>query len=322
MAHGPDDVLSVLLLARWGHLGPKGADVPIDIAPLFETVEDLQNAAPIMQGLLGDERYRKHLKGRDDHQIIMLGYADSNQDGGMVSACWTLHTAQQSLIDTLAAFGIRLTLFHGRGGTISRSGGRLHDAVLAAPPGAVSGRLRMKEEGEVINAKYGLRGIAMRTLEQTLSSLLWVTAHTPEPQSREAHWHTVMQEIALASREAYKRLVHDSADFDAYFRATTPIDVLERLGIGVQQGTDDVALPKLGTAQWEFAWTQNRGLLPTSRKCSRSGRSRASSSPTSKSRSRRRISRLPRGTHSLLDRCTNATSRSFAPSMRARSRSC
>jgi phosphoenolpyruvate carboxylase len=180
----------------------------------------------------------------------------------MVSACWTLHTAQQSLIDTLAAFGIRLTLFHGRGGTISRSGGRLHDAVLAAPPGAVSGRLRMKEEGEVINAKYGLRGIAMRTLEQTLSSLLWVTAHTPEPQSREAHWHTVMQEIALASREAYKRLVHDSADFDAYFRATTPIDVLERLGIGVQQGTDDVALPKLGTAQWEFAWTQNRGLLP------------------------------------------------------------
>jgi phosphoenolpyruvate carboxylase len=264
MAHGPDDVLSVLLLARWGHLGPKGVEIPIDIAPLFETVEDLQNAAPIMRRLLSDEFYRKHLRGRDDHQMIMIGYADSNQDGGMVSACWTLHKAQQALIETLAEFGVRLTLFHGRGGTISRSGGRLHDAVLAAPFGAVSGRLRMKEEGEIINAKYGLRGIAMRTLEQTLSSLLWITAKPPQPREREQHWQVVMQEIALASREAYRQLVNDSAEFEAYFRAATPIDVLERLGIGKNDGAEaaEGAPPKLGTAQWEFAWTQNRGLLP------------------------------------------------------------
>jgi phosphoenolpyruvate carboxylase len=181
----------------------------------------------------------------------------------MVSACWTLQKAQQALIETLAEFGIHLTLFHGRGGTISRSGGRLHDAVLAAPRGAATGRLRMTEQGEILNAKYGLRGIAMRTLEQTLSALLWINANPPQSREREDQWQAVMEEIATASRSMYKQLVHDSPDFEEYFRAATPIDVLERLGIGsdkVVAGSDDA--PALSAAQWDFAWTQNRGLLP------------------------------------------------------------
>jgi phosphoenolpyruvate carboxylase len=263
MTHGPDDVLSVLLLARWGHLGPKGTDVPIDIAPFFETVEDLQNSGKIMRGLLRDELYRKHVEGRGSQQVIMIGYADSHQDGGMVSACWTLQTAQQALVGVLRELGIRLTLFHGRGGTISRSTGRLHDAVLAAPVGAVSGRLRMTEQGEIVNAKYGLRAIAMRTLEQTLSSLLWVTANPPLAHEREGHWQKVMNEIAVASREAYRDLMDDSAEFDAYVRSATPLDVLERLGIGMGKAREDGAdVGRLNAAQWEFAWTQNRGLLP------------------------------------------------------------
>jgi phosphoenolpyruvate carboxylase len=263
MTHGPDDVLSVLLLARWGHLGPKGTDVPIDIAPFFETVEDLQNSGTIMRRLLRDELYREHLEGRGNQQMIMIGYADSHQDGGMVSACWTLQTAQQTLVGVLRELGIRLALFHGRGGTISRSTGRLHDAVLAAPVGAVSGRLRMTEQGEIVNAKYGLRAIAMRTLEQTLSSLLWVTANPPQAHEREGHWQKLMNEIAVASRDAYRELRDDSAEFETYVRAATPLDVLERLGIGMGRAREDGAdVGRLNAAQWEFAWTQNRGLLP------------------------------------------------------------
>lgn len=262
MAHGLDDVLSVLLLARWGHLGPKGGGVPLDIAPLFETAEDLSNAAGIMAGLLQDQRYRAHLKARGDHQMVMIGYSDSNQDGGMVSACWTLHRAQQALVPVAGRFGVRLTLFHGRGGTISR-GARLHDAVLAAPSGAVAHRLRVTEQGEMINAKYGLRGIAMRTLEQTLSSLLFVTARPPPPDPREERWQQMMQLIADESLKSYRRLVHECRDFDRYFRDATPIDVIEWLGIGTRASRDDSgAVEDLPAGAWEFAWSQNRCLIP------------------------------------------------------------
>ncbi len=263
MAHGPDDVLSVLLLARWGDLGAKGREIPIDIAPFFETVADLDKAAEIMARLLNDERYRKHLRDRGDHQIVMVGYSKSNQDGGIVSASWSLHKAQRALEETSARFGVRLTIFHGRGGTISRGTGRMHDAVRAAPRGVVDGHLRLSEQGETINAKYGLRGIAMRSLEQTLSSVLAVTAAPPEPDPREAGWHEMMETIAGESRAAYQALVYDSGEFNRYFRDATPIDVIERLGIGMKASPDvEQDLVDLAATPWEFAWTQNRCLLP------------------------------------------------------------
>jgi phosphoenolpyruvate carboxylase len=263
MAHGADDVLSVLLLAKWGHLGPKGADVPLDIAPLFETVEDVERAAEIMDKLLADERYRAHLRGRGDHQIVMLGYFDSHRDGGVAGARWSLQKAQQALVDTLARHGVGLTIFHGRGGTISRSGGRLPEAVLAAPPGAIAGRLRMTEQGETINSKYGLRGIAMRSLEQTVSSVLLVTARPPRTPAAQPRWDAVMEDIAAASRSAYQTLLHESGDFMAYFRAAAPIDVIERIGSKSERAEHVGALAEEPrAAQWLFAWTQNRGLLP------------------------------------------------------------
>jgi phosphoenolpyruvate carboxylase len=264
MAHGADDVLSVLLLARWGQLGPKGGAIPLDIVPLFETVEDLDNSSRIMEKLLADERYRRHLSQRGDQQMIMVGYSDSNKDGGLVAARWTLQKAQQGLVETMDRLGVRLTLFHGRGGTVSRGGGRLHEAVLASPSGAVAGRLRMTEQGETINAKYGLRGIAMRSLEQMLSSLLWVSATSAPNRPLEPRWRSIMQAIADQSREHYKRFVYDSPDFVDYFRKATPIDVIERQGFGsrpVARG-DSADIQDLRAIPWVFAWTQNRCLLP------------------------------------------------------------
>jgi phosphoenolpyruvate carboxylase len=265
MAHGADDVLSVLLLAKWGNLGAKGAASPIDIAPLFETTEDLEKAPQIMQRLLADERYRQHLRDRGDRQIVMIGYSDSNKDGGVVAARWSLQKAQSALVSTIARHGVKLTIFHGRGGTISRAGGRVHEAVLAAPPGAIAGRLRMTEQGEAINNKYGLRGIAIRSLEQTLSSVLLVTARPPNPHASASRWEAIMEDIASVSREAYKRLVYDSAEFAEYFRAATPIDVIERIGFSplapdTALGTDRI--DDLRAVPWVFAWTQNRCLLP------------------------------------------------------------
>jgi phosphoenolpyruvate carboxylase len=264
MAHGADDVLSVLLLAKWGNLGIKGAPTPLDIAPLFETVEDLERAPQIMERLLADDRYRKHLRDRGDAQIVMLGYFDSNRDGGVFAARWSLQKAQSALVRTMAQHGIKLTIFHGRGGTISRAGGRVHEAVLAAPSGAIAGRLRMTEQGEAINSKYGLRGIAIRSLEQTLSAVLLVTARPPEAHPSEARWESIMEEIAAASREAYKGLVYDSPEFTEYFRAATPIDVIER--IGFDAGNIDAGaagrVDHSRAVPWAFAWTQNRLLLP------------------------------------------------------------
>jgi phosphoenolpyruvate carboxylase len=264
MAHGVDDVLSVLLLAKWGDLGPKGQAVPLDIAPLFETGEDVERAPKIMDKLLCDKVYREHLRSRGDRQIVMLGYSDSHRDGGVVAARWSLQKAEQALVAITRQHGVALTVFHGRGSTVSRSGGALHEAILAAPPGAIDGRLRMTEQGENINTKYGLRGIAIRTLEQTLSAVLLVTLRPPAVNAAEARWHAIMEEIAAASRAAYQTLLSDPADFMEYFRAATPFDVIERITSKSERaehvGQADV---EQRVAPWTFAWTQTRCLLPS-----------------------------------------------------------
>ena len=264
MAHGPDDVLSVLLLARWGHLGTKGAAVPIDIAPLFETVEDVERAPEIMDKLLADPRYREHLRGRADRQIVMLGYADSHRDGGFAAARWSLHVAQEAIVQTAARHGVELTLFHGRGATLSRSAGQLYEAVLAAPHGSIAGRLRITEQGETINAKYGLRGIAIRSIEQMLSAVLLVTARPPRAHPSEPRWHVIMNDIAAASRGAYQSVLYESGDFMSYFRAATPIDVIERIGSTSERAEHlGESSEEPHAMLWTFAWTQSRCLLPS-----------------------------------------------------------
>ncbi len=263
MAQGADDVLSVLLLARWAGLCDESGAVPLDVAPLFETVDDLAEGPAVLAELLDDPVYRRHLDSRARRQMVMIGYSDSNKDSGIAAARWALQQAQEQLVAVAEQRRLDLTLFHGRGGTISRGGGKTHTAVLAAPKGAVRGRLRVTEQGEIINAKYGLRGIAIRTFEQAASSVATATlldGGEPPPQQ----WRDIMDLVSEESRRAYRALVHEDPDFYGYFRQATPIDVIERMNIGSRppsrrkmQGIRDLrAIP------WVFAWTQTRAILP------------------------------------------------------------
>ena len=263
MSQGPDDVLSVLLLARWGGLVNDGGEVPLDVAPLFETVPDLKASRSIMGGLLPDAGYGRHLDQRQRRQIVMIGYSDSNKDAGIASARWALQRAETELVQIANRNEVDLTLFHGRGGTISRGGGKTHVAVLAAPPGSVNGRLRVTEQGEIINAKYGLRGIAIRTLEQAAGSVALATHGEPRGEAR-PEWIAAMEQIAEASRRAYRGLVYEDADFYGYFRQATPIDVIERMNIGSRPASrrSGSGIQDLRAIPWVFSWTQNRHVLP------------------------------------------------------------
>ncbi len=264
MTQGADDILAVLLLAQWGELHNRRGHVPLDIAPLLETVDDLKSGPQIVQSLLSVDLYREHLARRENQQMIMIGYSDSNKDGGLASARWALQNAQIALAETAVAENIELTLFHGRGGTISRGGSKTHVAVLGAPPGTVNGRLRVTEQGEIINEKYGLRGIALRTLEQVTGSVALATAMPNHRGNDMPKWHEMMDVIGEESRRAYRKLVYDNPEFNDYFRLATPIDLIERMRIGSrpssrrsQSGVEDLrAIP------WVFSWTQARCMLP------------------------------------------------------------
>jgi phosphoenolpyruvate carboxylase len=264
MTQGADDILSVILLAQWSELHNKRGDVPVDIAPLLETVDDLRNGPDILESLLATDLYRKHLKRRDNRQIIMIGYSDSNKDGGLASARWALQNAQEVIVAAADKEGIEITLFHGRGGTVSRGGSKTHVAVMGAPPGTVNGRLRVTEQGEIINEKYGLRGIALRTLEQMTGSVALATALPRHRGNDKAEWHEMMDVIANEGRRAYRKLIYETPNFYDYFRKATPIDLIERMRIGSrpssrrrQSGIEDLrAIP------WVFSWTQARFVLP------------------------------------------------------------
>ena len=264
MTQGADDILSVILLAQWGELHNKRGDVPLDIAPLLETVDDLQNGPAILESLLSSDLYRKHLKRRDDRQMIMIGYSDSNKDGGLASARWALQNAQEIIVDAAEAQGIELTLFHGRGGTVSRGGSKTHVAVMGAPPGTIKGRLRVTEQGEIINEKYGLRGIALRTLEQTTGSVALATAMPRHRGNDRKEWRQMMDVIADESRRSYRKLIYETPNFYDYFRKATPIDLIERMQIGSRPASRrrQSGIGDLRAIPWVFSWTQARFVLP------------------------------------------------------------
>lgn len=263
MAQAADDVLSVLWLADQVGLRGEDGQIPLDVAPLFETVDDLRNAADVMQGLFADPAYRSHLAARGDRQIIMVGYSDSNKDGGLAAARWALYQAQSRLAEVCDAAGVSLTIFHGRGGTTSRGGGKTHRAVLASPAGTVQNRLRVTEQGEMINAKYGLRGIALRTLEQSAGAVLLATANERADAERPRGGDPVMNVLAPASRQAFRDLVYDSPDFIDYFRTATPIDVIERMKIGSRPASrrKKAGVEDLRAIPWVFSWTQSRQII-------------------------------------------------------------
>ena len=264
MAHDRSDVLAVLALARRGGLVDDAGAVPLDIAPLFETVDDLKRGTDTLRDLLADPVYRTHLASRGDVQMVMLGYSDSGKDGGIAASRWGLQRAQVELLEVAAENDIRLTFFHGRGGSISRGGGKTTHAVDASPRGSIDGRLRVTEQGEVIHRKYGIRALALRSLEQSTGAVLRSSLRPRAPEPREEQWRPVMDLIAQKSAEAYRAFVGQK-DFMQYFRLATPIDVIERMTLGSRPSRrlgEDAALSNLRAIPWVFAWSQARAVIP------------------------------------------------------------
>lgn len=264
MAHDRGDVLAVLALARRGGLVDDDGAVPLDIAPLFETVDDLRHGTDTLRDLLQDPVYRSHLQARGDVQMVMLGYSDSSKDGGIAASRWSLQRAQVELLEVAAEAGIALTFFHGRGGSISRGGGKTTRAVDASPRGSIDGRLRVTEQGEVIHRKYGIRALALRSLEQATGAVLRSSLRPRAPEPREAAWRPVMDAVSEASSAAYRGFVGQPRFMD-YFRTATPIDVIERMTLGSRPSRrlgQDAALSNLRAIPWVFAWSQARAVIP------------------------------------------------------------
>jgi len=264
MARAADDVLSVLYLARAGGLVDDEGHADVDVAPLFETVDDLEAAPAVMASLAESAGYAEHLERRGGRQMVMLGYSDSNKDGGFAASRWALYRAQRMLVEVAERHGLELELFHGQGGTVGRGGGKAHRAILAAPRGSVNGRLRLTEQGEVINRKYGLAPLALRNLEQMTGAVLAGTLSPRPDDHREPRWREVMQRIVEASRATYRELVWENEAFEDFFRQITPIDVIERLRIGSRPPSRKKGggAASLRAIPWVFAWGQSRINLP------------------------------------------------------------
>jgi phosphoenolpyruvate carboxylase len=252
MAQAPSDILAAALLL---HL----SGAALRIVPLFEQIDSLRGATQCMRGLLEVPEYRERIDGR---QEVMIGYSDSAKDGGRLTANWELFKAQEGLVSVCRDAGVELTLFHGRGGSIGRGGGPTYVAIRSQPPGSVDGRLRVTEQGEMIQAQFGLPEIAVRTLEVYTTATLDATLApgvSPRPE-----WRAVMDRLAEAAHAVYRRVVYEEHAFIPYFRASTPEVELGAVPIGSRPArrTNEGGVESLRAIPWVFAWTQNRLMLP------------------------------------------------------------
>jgi phosphoenolpyruvate carboxylase len=264
-AEGPDDLLAVLLLARWADTADKRTgECRLDVAPLLESVEALESAGELLRKLHKEPSYRRHLAVRGNLQTVVIGYSDSNKQAGLAASRWALQVAQHRLLEAARDTAINLTIFHARGGTPARGGGRTESLVEAAPIGAIRGVLRLTEQGEVVNQSYGLRPIAMRTLERTFAAVALSTAHAASRAPPAPEHLAAMCTIASRSLAAYREFVFDSPRFPEFLRAVTPLDVIERMHIGSRPAVRPYGkgIAALRAIPWVFAWTQSRHMLP------------------------------------------------------------
>lgn len=267
MTRSPADVLSVLLLTYWAGLNLRqDRDIEgLAIAPLFETRDDLDRATQTMQTLFTHTHYARHLQRLQNEQVIMIGYSDSNKDAGYLAANWELFQAQERLSDICRRHDVALTLFHGRGGTIARGGGPANRAILAQPAGTINGRIRVTEQGEVINERYGHPIIAQRQLEQVVHAVLVASApgYEAENTPRDA-WRIVMEELSTSSYEAYRKFIYETPALLEYWQQATPLSEISQLRIGsrpARRQSDDV-FASLRAIPWGFSWMQSRHVLP------------------------------------------------------------
>jgi phosphoenolpyruvate carboxylase len=268
MCQSVSDMLeAAVLLKEAGLLDVSGDQpyAPVGVVPLFETIDDLQRGSAILESVLALPVYRAMVTARDEHQEIMLGYSDSNKDGGYLAANWALYRAELDLVESARKTGIRLRLFHGRGGTVGRGGGPSYDAILAQPPGAVKGSLRLTEQGEIIAAKYAEPRIAHRNLETLLAATLESTLLDTEGLGGLAEdAYAVLDDLAARAQRAYSELVHETPGFVEYFKASTPVSEIGALNIGSRPTSrkPTTAISDLRAIPWVLAWSQSRVMLP------------------------------------------------------------
>jgi len=258
MTTAVSNLLEVLLFARDADLFGE-----IDVVPLFETIDDLLAAPQIMSMLFENAAYQRHLTARGNRQQIMIGYSDSNKDGGYLRANWMLFQAQRNLARTCDDYGVQLTLFHGRGGTLGRGGGPANRAILAQPQESVRGRIKITEQGEVLSSRYDEVELAHRHLEQVVNAVLLSSGRRPYyPQEQE--WAAVMETLSQVAYQKYRALV-EKPTFVRYFHEATPIDHVDQLNIGSRPARrkKTEAITDLRAIPWVFSWTQSRVNLPS-----------------------------------------------------------
>jgi phosphoenolpyruvate carboxylase len=267
-SRNPSDLLGLAVLLKEAGLVVPGADgagaSALNPVPLFETIDDLRRSVGIMDKLLSEPRYRRLIDSLGGIQEVMLGYSDSNKDGGYVTSGWELYKAEIGLVELARRHGVRLRLFHGRGGTVGRGGGPSYDAILAQPPGAVNGQMRLTEQGEIISSKYTNPDVGRRNLEIHVAATLDASLVHPSQEPVPAVYAETMEQLSALAFRAYRALVFETPGFEDYFRAATVIDEISTLNIGSRPASRKKggSLKDLRAIPWVFSWSQCRVMLP------------------------------------------------------------